>query len=161
MYLIDSDVFIDAKNRHYGFDIVPAFWTWVEQQHRVERVFTVQRVADEVLAGADELAAWMNAQPASFRLSARPDEQPFLQTVSQWATGAGYQPAAVATFLQAGDYFLVAQALARGFTVVTQETPDPVVSRKRIKIPDACKAVGVAWMTPFTMLRTEGARFTL
>ena len=48
MYLIDSDVFIDAKNRHYGFDIVPAFWTWIEQQHRAGRVYTVQRVADEV-----------------------------------------------------------------------------------------------------------------
>jgi hypothetical protein len=131
MYLIDSDVFIDAKNRHYGFDIVPAFWTWTEQQHRAGRVFTVQRVADEVLAGADELADWMAAQPASFRLPARPEDQPALGAVSQWAAGAGYQQAAVATFLQAGDYFLVAQALSRTFTVVTQETPDPVVSRKR------------------------------
>jgi hypothetical protein len=159
MYLIDSDVFIDAKNRHYGFDIVPAFWTWTEQQHRAGRVFTVQRVADEVLAGADELADWMAAQPASFRLPARPEDQPALGAVSQWAAGAGYQQAAVATFLQAGDYFLVAQALSRTFTVVTPETPDPVVSRKRIKIPDACKAVGVAWTTPFMMLRMEGARF--
>jgi len=161
MYVIDSDVFIDAKNRHYGFDIVPAFWIWIEQQHRAGRVFTVQRVADEVLAGADELADWMDAQPASFRLSAQPEDQPSLQAVSQWATSAGYQQAAVATFLQVADYFLVAQALSRGFTVVTQEISDPVVSRKRIKIPDACKAVGVPWMTPFMMLRTEGARFGL
>jgi len=161
MYVIDSDMFIDAKNRHYGFDIVPAFWTWIEQQHRAGRVFTVQRVADEMLAGGDELAAWMAAQPASFRLPAGAEDQPSLQVVSQWATGAGYQQAAVATFLQAGDYFHVAQALSRGFTVVTQEIPDPIVSKKRIKIPDACKAVGVAWMTPFAMLRKEGARFIL
>jgi len=161
MYLIDSDVFIDAKNRHYGFDIVPAFWTWIEQQHRAGRVYTVQRVADEVLAGGDELADWMAAQPATFRLAARPEDQPALQTGSQWAAGAGYHQAAVATFLQVGDYFLVAQALSHGFTVVTQEAPDPVVSKKRIKIPDACKAVGVSWLTPFTMLRTEGARFVL
>lgn len=103
----------------------------------------------------------MDAQPASFRLSARLEDQPYFQTVSQWATSAGYQQAAVATFLQAADYFLVAQALARGFTVVTQEISDPAFSRKRIKIPDACKAVGVPWMTPFMMLRTEGARFGL
>jgi Domain of unknown function (DUF4411) len=79
MYVIDSDVFIDAKNRHYGFDIVPAFWAWIEQQHRAGRIFTVQRVADEVLAGADELADWMDAQPASFRLSAGPEDQPSLR----------------------------------------------------------------------------------
>jgi Domain of unknown function (DUF4411) len=110
MYLIDSDVFIDAKNRHYGFDIVPAFWTWIEQQHRAGRVFTVQRVADEVLAGGDELAEWMTAQPASFRLPVRLQDQPALQAVSRWAGNGGYHQAAAATFLQAGDYFLVAQA---------------------------------------------------
>ena len=25
-YLLDSDVFIRAKNDHYGFDFCPAFW---------------------------------------------------------------------------------------------------------------------------------------
>ena len=160
MYLIDSDVFIDAKNRHYGFDIVPAFWEWIEQAHRAARVFTVQKVADEVLAGGDELADWMSRQPASFRLTAGSGDQPALNTVSQWATGDGYTQAAVATFLQAADYFLVAQALSLGYTVVTQETSDPA-AKKRIKIPDACKAMGVSWLSPFNMLRTEGVRFVL
>ena len=50
MYLLDSDVFIDAKNRHYGFDIVPAFWDWLSQAHADGRVFTVERCAQEVLA---------------------------------------------------------------------------------------------------------------
>ena len=27
-YLLDSDVFIQAKNLHYGFDVCPAFWDW-------------------------------------------------------------------------------------------------------------------------------------
>jgi Domain of unknown function (DUF4411) len=160
MYLIDSDVLIDAKNRHYGFDIVPAFWDWIEREHRAGRVFTVQRVAEEVLAGADELAAWMKSQPPSFRLAAGPSEQQALQAVSRWVSGAGYAQGAVATFLQAGDYFLVAQALSLGYTVVTQETPDPA-SKRWVKIPDACKAVQVPWMTPFNMLRTERARFIL
>lgn len=25
-YLLDSNVFIQAKNLHYGFDFCPAFW---------------------------------------------------------------------------------------------------------------------------------------
>lgn len=25
-YLLDANVFIQAKNRHYGFDFCPAFW---------------------------------------------------------------------------------------------------------------------------------------
>ncbi len=39
MYLLDSDVFIQAKNRHYGFDIVPAWWDWLVQAHQAGRVF--------------------------------------------------------------------------------------------------------------------------
>jgi len=52
---------------------------------------------------------------------------------------------AAAQFLAAGDYFLVSQALSLGHTVVTREEPAPF-GKKRIKIPDACNAVRVAWM---------------
>ena len=27
-YLLDADVFIRAKNLHYGLDFCPAFWDW-------------------------------------------------------------------------------------------------------------------------------------
>jgi hypothetical protein len=32
---------------------------------------------------------------------------------------------------------------------------------KRIKIPNACLGMGVRYLTPFEMLRTERARFVL
>ena len=32
-YLLDSNVFIRAKNDYYDFDICPAFWDWLEQAH--------------------------------------------------------------------------------------------------------------------------------
>lgn len=160
MYLLDSDVFIDAKNRHYGFDIVPAFWDWLIQANQNGRVFTVERCAQEVIAGGDELADWMKAQPSTFVIKPSAQAQAALQAVSAWAIAAGYRQGAVAEFLAAGDYFLVAQALSLGFTVVTQEEPAPL-AQKKIKIPDACTAMGVEWMSPFRMLRAEGARFTL
>ncbi len=159
MYLLDSDVFINAKNRHYAFDIVPAFWDWLEQAHRDGRVFTVERCAQEVLAGGDELADWIKEQLPSFALKPSADDQEALQAVSAWAASAGYRQGAVAEFLAAGDYFLVAQALSRGYVVVTHEEPAPLAQRS-IKIPDACNAVGVRWISPFQMLRAEGARFS-
>jgi len=30
-YLLDADVFIRAKNLHYGLDFCPAFWDWLTQ----------------------------------------------------------------------------------------------------------------------------------
>lgn len=30
MYLLDANVFIEAKNRYYGFDLAPGFWDWLD-----------------------------------------------------------------------------------------------------------------------------------
>jgi hypothetical protein len=73
--------------------------------------------------------------------------------------GAGYEPAAVATFLQDADYYLVAHARARHHVVVTHEVV--AHSTKKIKIPNACIGVGVRYVTPFEMLRAERARFVI
>lgn len=160
MYVIDSDVLIAAKNGHYAFDIVPAFWEWLANEHLAGKVFLVQKVADEILAGGDELAEWVKAQPASFRLAPGPGDTASLASVAQWANNGDYEQQAVAQFLSVADYYLVAQALNLGYTVVTHEKPEPNAKR-RIKIPDACNAVGVTWMNPFEMLKVEQAKFVL
>jgi hypothetical protein len=157
MYLLDADVMITAKNRYYGFDIVPTFWEWLASQHTKGRLFIPQKIADEVLGAGDDLSDWVRQQPPSFRLQVESNDQQHLQTVASWAAAdsSTYAAAAVATFLNAGDYYLVSLGLSRGFTVVTNELPDPN-SKKRIKIPDACRALGVPCMSPFAMLRAEG-----
>ena len=84
---------------------------------------------------------------------------PRFRTVSDWAGNAGYQPAAVATFLQVADYWLVAHALAHGCAVVTHEVPADTV--RKIKIPNACVGLDLHCMSPYEMLRRERARFVL
>ena len=84
---------------------------------------------------------------------------PSLSAVSAWAQGQRYEPAAISTFLQVADYYLVAQAHAGHHTVVTHEIPS--ASTRRIKIPDACIGLQIKCMTPFEMLRRERARFIL
>lgn len=161
MYLLDFDVFMRAKNNHYPFDVVPAWWDWLEQAHEAAKVFTVDACRSEVLAGGDELADWMKDRPASFSLKPQGSDQASLHLVSEWAVNASqYRQGAAAHFLSVGDYFLVSQAHSLGYTVVTHEEPAPTAI-KSIKIPDACRAVGVRWMTPWRMLRDEGARFGL
>jgi hypothetical protein len=57
-YLLDSDVFIQGKNLHYGLDFCPAFWDWLIARNTAGIVFSIEKVGDELLAGADELADW-------------------------------------------------------------------------------------------------------
>ena len=158
-YLLDSDVFIQAKNLHYGLDFCPAFWDWLAASNTSGLVFSTEKVGDEIEAGADELAVWAAARGDSFFLKPDPAILPALATVSSWATGQNYEPAAVSTFLQVADFYLVAHALAHGHVVVTHEVA--AASTKKIKIPNACIGVGVKCVSPIEMLRHERARFVL
>lgn len=158
-YLLDANVFIQAKNLHYGLDFCPAFWDWLIGQNEARQVFSIERVGDEIEAGADALADWAADRGPGFFIAPDSVVLPALGTVSAWATGQQYEPAAVSTFLQVADYYLVAQALAQKHTVVTHEIAS--ASKRRIKIPDACIGLGVKCMTPFEMLRRERARFVL
>lgn len=45
-YLLDANVFIQAKNLYYGMDFCPAFWDWLVKQNEVEQVFSIEKVAD-------------------------------------------------------------------------------------------------------------------
>lgn len=159
-YLLDADVFISAKNLHYGFDFCPAFWDWLVREHEAGKVFSIDKVRDELRAGGDELTQWIARLPTGFFLS--PDDATLqaLGTVANWVNNhADYEAAAKATFLGGADYYLVAQALAKGHVVVTREKPEN--SRRRVKIPNVCRGVSVDFMTPFEMLRRERARFVL
>jgi hypothetical protein len=158
-YLLDADVFIQAENLHYGFEFCPAFRDWLIAANTARNVFSIEKVSDELKAGSDELAAWAGRRASGFFLEPDAAIAPALMSVSTWATGQRYQPAAVNTFLQLADYYLVAHALAYGHTVVAHEIPS--TSTKRIKIPDACLGLGIKCVTPFEMLRNEKARFIL
>ena len=159
-YLLDANVFIQAKNLHYGLDFCPAFWEWLIERNARGAVFSIERVGAEIQAVADELADWAVARGPDFFVAPDQTVVPALTTVANWATQEPrYEPAAVNTFLQVADYFLVAQALAGGHVVVTHEKAQP--QAKKIKLQDACIGLQVRCMTPYEMLRLERARFVL
>ena len=158
-YLLDSNVFIQAKNLHYGFDFVPAFWDWLIRENQEGTVASVEKVGDELRAGGDELSEWAEERGDGFFLVPDSAVLPALRQVGDWASGQSYDPAAVATFLQVADYWLVAHALAHSCIVVTHEVPAD--TPKKIKIPSACIGLKLRCISPYQMLRQEGARFVL
>ena len=63
LYVLDANVFIGAKNLHYGLDFCPAFWEWLIEQNGAARVFSIEKVGDEVQALADDLSVWARSMP--------------------------------------------------------------------------------------------------
>ncbi len=136
MYLLDANVFIQAKNLHYGFDFCPAFWDWLDQARGASTVTSITAVGDELSAGRDDLATWAEARPDFFR-SPDSTDVASLQAVSAWASGAGYDLAAINTFLQLADFYLVAHPARfrpKGLPVSCR-TPGSARGRPRLLAP--------------------------
>ncbi len=162
-YLVDSDVFITAKNLYYAFDLCPGFWTGLLHHHREGHVFSVDRVRGELLAGTktDDLVKWVRESvPSGFFLSV--EEAEVLSTYSDimmWVQRHGrYFDQAKAKFATGADGWLVACARVVGATVVTNEQSAPE-SRREIKLPDVCDQFDVRRDTTFAMLRDLRVRF--
>jgi hypothetical protein len=158
-YLLDTNIFIEAKNLHYGFDFCPAFWEWLIASNAAQKVFSIEKVGDELAAGSDDLSIWAAQRGPGFFL--KPDSAILqaLGSVSNWVMGQRYEQVGQNIFFQSADYYLIAHALAHGHTVVTHEKA--ANSTKRIKIPNPCIGLNIKCVTPFEMLRYERARFIL
>lgn len=156
-FLLDSDVFITAKNAYYAFDIAPGFWDSLLRLHRGGRVFSVSRVRDELRMGrkTEDLYRWVSdVVPEGFFLDV--DEQEVTDSFAEimlWAQRHGqFTDGAKARFATGADGWLVAYARVHGFVVVTNEQPAPG-SKTGIKIPDVCDKFGVVYENTFGLLR--------
>lgn len=158
-YLLDTNVFVEAKNRHYGFDFCPAFWEWIASANGNGRVFSIEQVRGEILRREDELADWAAERGGGFFLSSTPESSAAHARVNRWVNENGYRRMAIDAFARVADSHLIAHAVAMGRRIVTREISS--ASRKKVKIPDVCVGLGIECLTPFEMLRRESARFVL
>jgi predicted nucleic acid-binding protein len=159
-YLLDTNVFIEAHHAFYRFSVCPGYWDWIAKAHGDGIVFSLDRVRAELLAGKDEVAAWADSREDGFFLPVDVATGQAASAVSAWAASRSFTQAALSQFLASTDFWLIAYALAHGLTVVTRERSEPD-RKNKVKIPDACLGLGVAWMSPFDLLAREGAVFVL
>lgn len=87
MYLLDANIFIQAKNHHYAFDVVPGFWRWLERAHGIGIAGSVERVREELLVGKDELADWARTH-SSFFQPIDDDTAACFRPLLEWASSA-------------------------------------------------------------------------
>ena len=159
VYLLDANVFIQAKNQHYGMDFCPGFWDWLLASNAAGTVASVSEVATELQAGADQLAQWSAKRGAEFFLE--PDTSVVLAVgrIGQWVASQPFKAAAVHKFIGGADHILIAHALAKQLTVVSHEKRSN--SLNAVKIPDVCDKFQIECISPFEMLRREKARLIL
>jgi Domain of unknown function (DUF4411) len=159
-YLFDANVFIEAQNRYYAFDICPGFWDWMDHVAKTD-AGSITNVCDELRQGTDDLAKWAEARKASSWFLGVDDTstQNVFANIANHVTSQSYKQPGIAKFLGGADPWLIAKAKILGAKVVTHEVSAPL-SKKRVPIPDVCDAMGVAYTHPYEVLRTMAASFT-
>ena len=165
IYLLDSDVFIAAKNSYYAFDLCPGFWECLVRAHRHGRIASIDRVRNELLAGRkdEDLVKWVKKElPAGFfhgtDASGVPEKYGeillWVQRHPRLLDRAKVKSATEA------DAWLVAYSVVKGTIVVTNEQSRPE-ARNEVKLPDLCENFKVPYVGTFSMLRDLAVRFEL
>jgi hypothetical protein len=162
-YLLDSDVFIAAKNSYYAFAICPGFWDSLIHHYGVGNICSIDRVRGELLAGrkTEDLVQWVKGQlPSPFFVDTGEESVTTAYgDVMLWVQrNPQYFDQAKAKFATEADGWLVAYAMVHGVTVVTNEQPRPE-SRNRILLPDVCIHFDVMYRDTFGMLNELGVRY--
>jgi hypothetical protein len=165
VFLLDSDVFIAAKNAYYAFDICPGFWQALLHKHHQARVFSISRVRGELLTGrkTEDLVKWVtNEVPEGLFLEVDEEDVTTAYTeIMLWAQRhTRYFDRAKAKFATGADGWLVAYARVHDAVVITNEQPAPE-SKTEIKLPDVCSQFKVQYKGTFVMLRELAVQFDL
>lgn len=162
IYLLDANVFIEAKKRYYSFGICPGFWDLLVWQHGAGRVCSIDHVKKELVGAGDDLSKWVkSAIPAeAFHSTDRSDVVGWLAQMVKWVQGEPqFNPEAKAEFAQKADAWLIAYAKTTGMVLVTHEALAPD-AKKKVPMPNVCQAFAVPWIDSFQMLEDLSTRFT-
>lgn len=152
-YIFDTNIFIRSKNE-MPMEVWPTFWKRMAEMIDSSQVCSSIQVKAEIDRGNDELTTWIHENaPDSFYCAIDKEVLAKYAERQNWAqSNQVFNSNARQEFAIVADAYLVATAAAKGLVLVTYETSDPNCKR-RVKIPDACNAIGVRFCDLNTVLR--------
>lgn len=161
MYLIDSNIFIEAKNRYYAFDLAPSFWNFLDKAFLGPDVRSIDPVYKELTKQNDELADWIKARKSAatfLDISDADTQSVYASIANTLSASTQYNSPGVANFLSGADPWLAAKAKVLGATLVTHELYIPDAKRK-VPLGNICHDEGIPMINTFQFLRARNVSF--
>lgn len=166
LYLLDTSVLIDAKNKYYPLERIPQFWTWLIHQSRTGNVKLPPQVIAEILGQdspeevpLDDLAKWVEDNISVLELSEEDISEVLSRTYERGYGTTLTEITAVDPLSEAADPFLIAYALLNpeGRRVVTMERAQSIghtlPKPRNRRIPLVCDLLGVTCVDTFSLIR--------
>jgi hypothetical protein len=151
LYLLDTNIFIEAYKSYYAFDICPPFWEFLKNNMiQGSNIRSIKQVYDEIKSG-DALSIWIKKEIDKnvFLQCDDSDTQQKFQQIADYVS-KNYPINKIGAFLSVADPLLIAKAQSLGAAVVTREG---LKKHSKIKIPDVCKHFDIRCINTFDMLR--------
>lgn len=161
-YLLDSNTFMAAKKSYYSFAEFPGFWDWLEAKGREGVLASIAEIRDEIEGGDedDDLVVWTRAGKAPDFFDPDDDVLGAMTAVTDWVMAQDFKESDRSRFFAKADPLLIAHAMSKEWTVVTQESfAGP--GTKKVKIPNVCAAMDVQCIDTFQLLATLRAKFVM
>lgn len=164
LYVLDTNVFIQAHRSNYPLDVATSFWNTIKQLAADGHIISIDKVKDEMDRNEDELTAWVDANlPEEFFKNT--NDQSIVDEyglMAPWAESRSdhYQRGAIDEFLafERADAWLVAYCKSTGDTLITQEVSNPR-QKNKIPIPEPCNYYGIRYLNMIEMFRELGETF--
>lgn len=159
VFVLDTNVFIEANNRYYAQGLCPGFWECLIHYCTDGNLLSIDRVLNEILVMSDDLSDWVDrTRTELFVSTADPLIGDAFTEMMDWVDGnQQFRDRAKKEFASVADGWLAAYARVHDAVVVTQEVFDRTI-RKRVPLPNVCRQFGVACHDTFEMLSRLNVR---
>ena len=159
-FVLDSNVFIESKKRHYAFDLAPGFWKSLIKFSKEGTIISIDRVKKELERGKDDLSEWIKREfTHAFNSTDKEDViSSYSDIMNYIGSNNQYKDTAISSFAGGADPWLIAYSLHTNNILVTEEVLN-LKSKKRVPIPNVCREFGVEYINTFEMLRRLGVKF--
>ncbi|BCP04614.1 DUF4411 family protein [Mycobacterium paraintracellulare] len=151
-YSFDTSAILNGRRDLFRPTVFHTLWAQIEDAIEAGQIRSVDEVRNELNRRDDDARQWADAQSDLFV----PLELPIQQSAAQILN---LHPRLVSQGgrRSAADPFVIALAMVRSGTVVTQETATGNLDRPRI--PDVCAAIGVPCLNLMEYIEAQGWTF--
>lgn len=161
IFLIDTNSFIEPKNKYYSFDLAPGFWSQFAKHIKLRDIAVLDMVKDEIEQGEDELSKWVKGIEIPELINRKDSAiiSKYSEIINNLAQNPCYKKSALHEWSRdsVADPWLIAAAAVKGYTLITMERPvgglNPKNPCKYAKIPDVANVFQVKTNDLFYMMR--------
>jgi hypothetical protein len=153
-FCLDTSFLINGWWKRYRRDVFPTLWDKIDELLYAGNAFSCREVFDDLKKQRDALFVWARQRKEFFY---EPGDEVIANMKQIMARYPNF--AAESGHTNASDPWVIAEAMARGAIVVTDEVsaPNQRIS-KPPKIPDVCNALNVGWASPIDFLAAAEIR---